>query len=136
MHCIQAWIFLSAGTLLPHKTQWSGSCIDRIQAWFDMQIPGSRASSVAYEDAVSHGFTPETTASLLDFDTPFASPTSPIAHQVPHPHLLYHKRRALLMINHSLRRQSKSLQGLTWLCRYPVIVIALKHSALVSDCGR
>ena len=46
------------------------------------QIPGSRASSVAYEDAASRGFTPETTASLLDFDTPFASPMSPNAQQV------------------------------------------------------
>ena len=46
------------------------------------QILGSRASSAAaYEDALSHGFTPETTASLLDFDTPMASPTSPGAHQ-------------------------------------------------------
>ena len=51
------------------------------------QIPGSRTSSMAYEDAVSRGFTPETTASLLDFDTPFASPTSPMAHQVA---LFYH----------------------------------------------
>ena len=46
------------------------------------QISGSRASSVAYEDAASRGFTPETAASLLDFDTPFASPTSPVAQQV------------------------------------------------------
>ena len=46
------------------------------------QIPGSGASSVAYEDAISQGFTPEAHASLLDFDTPFASPTSPIAQQV------------------------------------------------------
>ena len=46
------------------------------------QIPGSRASSVAYEDAASRSFTPETAASLLDFDTPFASPTSPASQQV------------------------------------------------------
>ncbi len=47
-----------------------------------VQILGSRTSSAAaYEDALSHGFTPETTASLLDFDTPMASPTSPGAHQ-------------------------------------------------------
>ena len=37
---------------------------------------------MAYEDAVSQGFTPDATASLLDFDTPFASPTSPAAQQV------------------------------------------------------
>ena len=48
-----------------------------------VQILASRASSAAgYEDVLSNGFTPETRASLLDFDTPMASPTSPGAHHV------------------------------------------------------
>lgn len=62
-----------------HCTAIAGCSHD---AFLHAQIPGSRASSLAYEDAVSQGFTPDTTASLLDFDTPFASPTSPIATQV------------------------------------------------------
>lgn len=43
------------------------------------RMPGSSESSLSqpYEDARSRGYTPETVASLLDFDTPFASPVSP-----------------------------------------------------------
>ena len=42
------------------------------------RMPGSSESSLSqpYEDARSRAYTPET-GSLLDFDTPFASPVSP-----------------------------------------------------------
>lgn len=44
----------------------------------EQRMPGSSESSLSqpYEDARSRAYTPET-GSLLDFDTPFASPVSP-----------------------------------------------------------